>query len=135
MTGVLGMRQGVHFDADELARLRWLVRCMRCGAVPTELRDEHGVVVSREVKDGNGGTTELPIVVTPHTEACAGVTKIGRPLKRDRRKTDRRHATQEAGPCLHCGKTLIASKGREKKYCDVTCRNRHAYAKRSGATS
>jgi hypothetical protein len=135
MTGVLGMRHSEQYDADELARLRWLVRCMRCGAVPTELRDEDGAVVSRLVGDGKGGVIDLPIVITPHTEACAGATRTGRPPKRAQRKTTRRYPTQEAGPCAHCGKPLITAKGREKKYCDVTCRNHHAYAKRSGASS
>lgn len=121
MTGVLGMpHRSQCFTAEELARLRYLVRCTHCGAVPTEQQDEDGSVITREVGNGYGGTVSLPIVVTPHTEFCVHAPKV-RP-----RKTERRYPVQDAGPCGACRAPMVAAKGRLRKYCGSTCRSRAA---------
>lgn len=113
-------------DARQLARLRELVACAHCGAVPTEVRDGDGRVMTRELTNGAGGTVVLPYVVTPHAESCPGATKIGRPAKREPKWRQ-----VDAGNCRNCDAPMLASYAHAayKKYCDVSCRK--AYAKRA----
>ena len=113
------MRKGERFTADELTRLRWLVRCVHCEAVPTERLDDEGKPITRPVGDGRGGEIELPIVTTEHAAYCPSAPRMGRPPK-----TERRHATTDGGPCLICGTPMIRAKGRVRKYCSSTCRSR-----------
>lgn len=117
-------RVSVKYTPEELRRLRELVKCVHCGAVPTETGE------TREVDNGRGDKVTLPYVVTPHAEGCAGVTKIGRPPKKEPKWRQ-----VPAGDCLHCGSPMVASfaHAAHKKYCDVSCRK--AYAKRAAVSS
>src|SRR5688500_10768028 len=75
-------RTSERYTPEQLRRLRELVKCVHCGAVPTELLDEDGNVVTREVGNGRGGVETLPYVTTPHVPGCVGTTKQGRPSKK-----------------------------------------------------
>lgn len=105
-------RPSERFDERQLARLRQLVRCVHCGAVPTETGE------TREVSDGKGDTVTLPIVVTPHVDGCAGSTRTGRPRRVP--KTPQ----YPAGLCEHCGAEMTAGLAHvaKKRFCDATCR-------------
>lgn len=105
-------RPSERFDELQLARLRELVRCVHCGAVPTETGE------TREVSDGHGGALTLPIVVTPHVEGCAGSTRTGRP------KRAPKGPRYPAGPCEHCGTPMKAGASHvaKKRFCSSTCR-------------
>jgi hypothetical protein len=107
----------------DILRLRELVRCWRCGAVPTETGATH------EAKNAKGETVTLPAIVTPHTEGCAGAPRTGRP-----RKTPKR-PQKPAGPCEHCGTEMMASAAHvtKKRFCNSVCRK--AAAKGRGVSS
>jgi hypothetical protein len=94
---------------NDILRLRWLVRCMRCGAVPQETGETH------DVKNTRGEPVTLPVVATRHAEGCGGLPRNGRP---------RKHRTVPAGPCTVCGEPMEATPGRKKLYCSSTCRTR-----------
>jgi hypothetical protein len=123
------------FTARELQRLRELVRCVHCGAVPTEVIDEEGRPILREVGDGSGRTIMLPTVVTPHPEACPGRTNIGRPRNRGPLPSERVMEFEEAGRCSVCGKVMLAAKNRGRRTCSSTCRSRLAVLRRKGEAS
>lgn len=125
--------RALRLSPEEVARLRYLVRCGRCEAVPTELRDADGDVVTRKVGDGHGGFITLPIVVTPHKEGCTGATKIGRPSKMPLRKKDN---GVPAGECEWCAAPMVAEPHRveKKRFCGATCRSSAGKARRRNAT-
>src|SRR5688500_12359820 len=93
----------------DILRLREMVRCWRCGAVPTDTGETH------EVKNAKGETVALPFVVTPHVEGCAGSGRTGRP---------RKHRAVPCGPCEGCGAPMMSTPGRKKRTCSSTCRSR-----------
>jgi hypothetical protein len=107
-------RSSERYTPEQLRRLRELVKCMHCGAVPTEVVDENGDVVTREVGDSNGGTMVLPYVRTPHVEGCPGETKQGRPKAPE----------VSAGPCQNCGRAMTTAPRNvtTKKFCGSPCR-------------
>lgn len=96
----------------QLEQLRYIARCLHCGAVPTETGETH------EVGDGNGGTVILPKVVTPHLPGCGGVTKVGRPRK------PRAVPIVSGGlpACEWCGTGMVFGV-RPKRWCDANCRS------------
>lgn len=106
----------------ELARLRYIVRCVHCGAVPTEQRTEDGKVITRQVLNQAGALIDLPYVITPHRATCPGATLIGRPAKKEDKP--RVHKTTDAGPCAVCGTPMVAARNRLRRACGSTCRNR-----------
>lgn len=107
-------RTSERYTPEQLRRLRELVRCMHCGAVPAEALDEDGNVLTREVGDGNGGSVVLPYVITPHVEGCPGATRQGRPKVPE----------VSAGDCQNCGKPMTAAprNASAKKFCGPACR-------------
>ena len=107
--------EGKIFTPKELAALRFLVRCMGCGAVPYE----NGEI--REHTNQHGHTTELPVVVTDHADDCPVVNQSPR---RGRPKVKvPKHKQLPCGDCQECGKPMTSSFGRPKKYCDDACRS------------
>lgn len=117
------------FTDAELRSLRYLVRCVHCGAVPTEKCDEDGNAITRTVSDGRRGTLELPYIVTEHAYFCPSAKTTA----------ERTLPTVDAGHCAECGAAMVAAKGRQKTYCDATCRTRAGVkarrTARNGATS
>lgn len=111
-TEVVGRTPSERFTPEQLAALRYLVRCVHCGAVPTETGEE------REVTDGNGGTVVLPVVVTPHPHGCPAAPRVGRPPR------EHKMPQVPAGSCAACGAEMWASapQAPSKRYCDVVCR-------------
>jgi len=112
------------FDELQLARLRYLVRCMGCGAVPRDTGRK------REHQNQHGETTSLPIVVTDHAPGCpvdAQAPARGRP------KHDRRADTTT--PCVACGAPCRAAVGRTKKYCSEVCKSKVLRARRAQRVS
>jgi succinate dehydrogenase/fumarate reductase-like Fe-S protein len=107
-------RTSERYTPEQLRRLRELVKCVHCGAVPAEVLDEDGNVVTREVGDSNGGTMTLPYVRTPHAEGCPGETKQGRPKAPE----------VSAGPCQNCGRPMTTAPRNvtTKKFCGSPCR-------------
>jgi hypothetical protein len=98
----------------DILRLRELVKCERCGAVPTETGEVREVLSGK----GDGEMVTLPVVVTTHAEGCAGAQKMGRP------KREPKLPQVPAGPCEHCGTEMMASAAhaKHKRFCTDTCR-------------
>lgn len=108
-------RRGEQFTPRQLQRLRELVRCMGCGAVPTETGE------TREVTDAHGASVTLPYVTTVHQDSCSVAVqepRRGRPPVKVP-KTEQR----PAGSCQTCGASLTSSHGRPKLYCGNSCRS------------
>lgn len=104
-------RVGVRFTEAELRRLRELVKCMRCGAVPRDTGEKHE-------------ETGLPIVVTEHVPGCFAIGGR-RPAPVKKRETGwSAHAQKPAGPCTVCGQEMTSSAGRMKLYCSEGCRSK-----------